>query len=288
MKAYKMSQSISKAAAILSFIIAGLMMITSAGGLVIPSLYRDNLFVTAALRGNDLVSLAVAAPLLMGAVILSRRGSKRALLVWVGMLDYALYNFAFYLFGAAFNIFFLLYVALFALSIYALVYLLVGIDAEAIARQFRPQTPVRWISGFMLLVAVGLSVLWVGTSVDFIVTGQVPAMVETVEHPTNITAALDLTFVVSVLVLGAVWLWQRRPWGYVLIAASAVKGAVYNLALTAGTVSGMLTGIEGSAEQIPLWGGLAASFLIVTVILLGNMQPDSTSHQTNDSKSNVS
>lgn len=35
--------------------------------------------------------------MLVVALILSRRGSQRAQLVWLGMLDYMLYNYAFYL-----------------------------------------------------------------------------------------------------------------------------------------------------------------------------------------------
>ncbi|HHY46565.1 MAG TPA: hypothetical protein GX506_04605 [Firmicutes bacterium] len=46
--------------------------------------------------GNDLVTLSVALPLLVGALVLSMKGSHRAQLVWFGILDYMLYNYAFY------------------------------------------------------------------------------------------------------------------------------------------------------------------------------------------------
>jgi hypothetical protein len=48
-------------------------------------------------------------------------GSTRGMLIWLGLLAYALYNYAFYLFGAAFNALFLVYVAAFATPALALV-----------------------------------------------------------------------------------------------------------------------------------------------------------------------
>ena len=92
----------------LSAIIIVLALVASLGGLFIKDIYRDNTFVTAAWNGNDFVTLVIALPLLVVSLILSMRGSQRAQLVWLGMLDYMLYNYAFYLFGAAFNSFFLI------------------------------------------------------------------------------------------------------------------------------------------------------------------------------------
>ncbi|MCX7593725.1 MAG: hypothetical protein N2235_08195, partial [Fischerella sp.] len=90
-----------KSAYVLSSIIAVLAGIAAAGGLFIDDLYRDNHYVTLGWFGNDWVTLVVAVPILVIALILSARGSQRAQLVWLGMLDYTLYNFGFYLFGAA-------------------------------------------------------------------------------------------------------------------------------------------------------------------------------------------
>lgn len=109
-----------RTAYVLSSIIGVLALMAAAGGLFLDDLYRDNRFVTLAWFGNDWVTLIVAVPILVTALTLSVRGSLRAQLVWLGMLNYTLYNFGFYLFGAAYNRFFLIYVALFALSIFAL------------------------------------------------------------------------------------------------------------------------------------------------------------------------
>jgi hypothetical protein len=75
----------------------------------------------------------------------------------VASLDHTLYNYAFYLFAAAFNRFLHLYVALFMLVIFALIFGLAKRDVNAISHNFPARTPVKWINGYMLFVAVGLS-----------------------------------------------------------------------------------------------------------------------------------
>ena len=236
-------------------------------------LYRDNTFVASLWAGNDLVTLIVTVPMLVAALILSRRGSQRAQLVWLAMLNYMLYNYAFYLFGAAFNWFFLIYVALFTLSIFALIFGLVSIDANRISQKFRRRTPVKWISGYMLFVAIGLSTVYIIQSLVFIATGQLPQIVVKTGHPTSIIFALDLLLLVPVFVLGAIWLWKRRPWGYVLATMSMVKGATYTLALTVVSLWAAKAGVPGAAAEIPLWLFLTIAGLVASLFLLGNLKP---------------
>ncbi len=271
-----MLQTKSRPAYILTAIIIILAIVASAGGLFLDHLYRDNLLVTSGWYGNDLVTLAVAVPVLVVTLILSMRGSQRAQraqLVWLGMLDYMLYNYAFYLFGTAFNAFFLVYVALFALSIFALIFGLAALDVKGIGQQFRASTPVKWIAGYMVFVAVGLSGVYIAQWVSFIVTGQLPPIVIQTGHPTSVVFALDLSLVVPVLALGAVWLWKRQPWGYVLAVIANVKGAAYMLALCAVTLSAVRAGATEDVAQIALWGGIGLASLIASLLLLGNLEP---------------
>lgn len=260
------------AAYILSAIIAILTIVASAGGLFIDDLYRDNAFATSAWRGTDLATLVIAVPILIAALILSLRGSPRAQLVWLGMLDYTLYNYAYYLFGTAFNRFFLIYVALFTLSIFALIFGLANVDVKDMRQKFRARTPVKWIGGYMLFVAIGIGGLWIAQSLSFIVTGQVPQFIIDVAHPTSVVFALDLSLVVPFLVLGTIWLWKRRPWGYVLAAILNVKGTVYLLALAAVSVSAMKAGFPEASAELPLWGLLSLGFLVASLFLLANVE----------------
>jgi hypothetical protein len=255
----------------LSFLIAILATISSAGGCWLAGLYRDNQFVIAAWRGNDLVTLFIMVPILVTSLCLARRGSHRAQLVWLGTLDYMLYNYAFYLFAASFNKFFLIYAALFGLSIFALIFGLVGINVQTIAQEFRATTPVRWISGYMVFSAIGLSIVYLTQSISFVLTGQLPSIITRTGHPTSIVFALDLTLLIPVLMLGAIWLLRRQPWGYVLAAISTVKGPAYTLVLTVGSLWAKSSGFPEVAAEIPIWVILTGIGLIANVILFRNM-----------------
>jgi len=260
----------------LSILIAILAAGASAGGLALPALYRDNLFVVSAWKGNDLVTLFIAVPLLVASLVFAGKGSTRARLVWMGVLDYMLYNYAFYLFGSAFNWFFLVYVVLFGLSIFALIFGLTSLDLARMVKAIDSRMPVRWIAGYMLFIATGLSAVYLAQTAGFILTGAVPPIVTQSAHPTSIVFALDLTLLVPFLVLGAFLLLRRKPWGYVLAGATTVKGALYTLVLTSGSLWASKAGVQGVAGQIPLWLGLTALGLCAALAFYLNIRHEET------------
>ncbi|ABR50355.1 conserved hypothetical protein [Alkaliphilus metalliredigens QYMF] len=261
-----------KPAFILSVIIVILMVLASVGGLFIKDLYQDNFLVTSGWYGNDLVTLLLAVPLLAISLVLSKQGSQRAQLVWLGMLFYTLYNYAFYLFGAAFNSLFLIYVTLFTFSIFALIFGISSLNIKIIGERFRSGTPVKKIGGFMAIVAILLGIFHVSLSLGYVFTGQVPEILINLEQSTNIISALDLSLTVSFGLLGGVLLWKRQPWGYVLAVIWNVKSAVYLTALSAATVRGFQTGASESIIELALWGPVGVGCLISLIILLKNME----------------
>jgi hypothetical protein len=260
----------SKTAHRLSWVIATLALLASLGGLLIANLYRDNELVKNTWFVNDVLTLVVMTPLLVGSLVLSTRGSQRAQLVWVAMLAYMLYNFAFYLFGTAFNVFFLLYVALVSLSIFALIFVISSLDATAISQSFSAKTPVRWISGFMIFIAAFLGFKWIADSLNFVFTGQLPKAIIDFEIPTNIVFALDLVFIVPWMIVGAIWLWQRRPWGYVVGVIMTMKAATYGLVLVTSTLYAALSGFWDSL--FPFYAFVFLGGVVSVWFLLGNMQ----------------
>ena len=123
---------LSRPAILLTAVILLLALVTSIGGITAEGLYRDNAFITLAWWVNDRVTLFVALPVMLVAFIAALRGNMAGRLVWLGMLAFMTYNYAFYLFGAAFNGHFLLYVALFILPVLALIAGLVDMDMQVV------------------------------------------------------------------------------------------------------------------------------------------------------------
>lgn len=253
----------------LSWIVAGLMAVQSGVGVVAPSVYRDSGWVTAAWYGNDLVTLLVAVPLLAWSLDATRRGSLRAELVWYAMLGYAVYTYAYYLFGAALNAFFPVYVALFALPVFALILALGRIDAGAVASRFAASTPRRWVAAYMLFTGVGLALAWTAQWAAYAFAGMVPSIgVE----PFQLVAAMDLTFLVLWFIVGAILLLRGSAWGFLVAPIIIVKGATYTLVLTTGSAIAALRGVEGSLEQIPVWAAWTLVGAVAGWALLGSIR----------------
>ena len=90
----------------------------------------------AQMRANDAVTLALVVPALLVALVLARRGSLRGRLVLAGGLGFMLYTYATMCFGAAYNEFFLIYVALFSMSLFAFVLAMMDIDLASLPSRF--------------------------------------------------------------------------------------------------------------------------------------------------------
>lgn len=128
---------------IFSIIITLLAAIAAAEGLWIKNLYNDNAFAKSAWYSNDIITLFVVVPFLVMANYLSQKGSQRWLMVLMGLIGYVFYNFEFYLFGAAFNIFFLIYTVWVSMSAITLVIQLSNPGFSNVATKFAEKTPVK-------------------------------------------------------------------------------------------------------------------------------------------------
>jgi hypothetical protein len=251
----------------LSAVLAVLMVLQSTLGRVCPGQYRAAQWIRLTWFGNDWLTLAVVVPLLAASLLLSRRGSVRGLLLWLGTLGYGAYNYAYYMLGAALNAFFPLYVAALLVSVATLILALSQIEVAQVAERFRPKTPVRLVGGYLVFVASGLSLIWLATWAAYVFAGR-PTPVE--PEAFKLVAALDTAIMVPALALGGILLWRRNAWGYVVAAIAGVQGSLYLLVLSINSAVEVLRGLAEGPGELPLWGTLAATTTAVTLMLLAN------------------
>ena len=200
------------------------MVIASAAGLLIDGLYTDGAWAREALRGGDLTTLAIAVPVLIGSLVFARRGSSSAAqAVWLGVLAYSVYNYAYFVFGAEFNDIFVLHIALFSLSIITLVLAVASVDIDAIAARFRGARGTMWIGGFLAVVGAILGGLWVFLAIRFAITGELMADIPV--DGIHLVFAIDTSLLVPALVMAGVLLWRRTTGGFVFGPTMLVMGA---------------------------------------------------------------
>lgn len=239
-------------------------------GLVFRDQYRDAEPIRSTWPGNDGVTLLLALPLLAGASLRARRGSTRGVLVWLGVLGYAVYNYAFYLFGAALNTFFLLYVAAFVLAALGLIRALADLDVQQVASSFRPAARVRALGGGLVAIGAGLAAVWVAMWSAYVFAGR-PLPI----HPEafKVVAALDLSLMVPALVSGGVLLWRRQPWGYTIAAIGSIQGALYLIVLCINAAVAIRRGLATAPGELPIWGVLLVVTSAIALLLLANARP---------------
>jgi hypothetical protein len=209
----------------LSVVIVILMVIASAAGLLIDGLYADGAWAREALRGGDLTTLALAVPVLIGSLVFATRGSQAAQAIWLGVLAYSVYNYAYFAFGAEFNDIFVLHIALFSLSIITLVLAVANADVDAIAARFRGVRSTRWIGGFLAVVGAVLGGLWVFLAIRVAITGEL--MADIPAGGIHLVFAIDTSLLVPALVMAGVLLWRRTTGGFVFGPTMLVMGAIY-------------------------------------------------------------
>jgi hypothetical protein len=250
----------------MSWAIAGLAIIAALAGLFLDGLYHEGAWAREALRGGDLVTLVVAVPLLILSLTFSMRGSMRAVPVWIGLLAYSIYNYAFYALGAAFNDAFLLHIALLSLSVYAMACALAAVDVRGVADQFRRSRGARGVGLFLVIVGGFQAALWMFVVARNAITGEVIHDVPVAGQ--HLVFALDLSLSMPALVLGGILLFRRRPFGFVLGTAMAVMGAVYQLNLMIAGVFQAHAGVVGVKAFAPESVALTAAFAVASALLL--------------------
>jgi hypothetical protein len=244
-------------------------MVTQASlGLLFPTAYRDADWIRAAWFGNDVVTLVVAVPLLLGGLLLVKRRSVQGLLLWLGLIGYAVYNYAFYLFGAALNAFFLIYVVALVLAAVLLILALASLDASEIADRFHRAVPAPLIGASLVFVGIGLASVWIALWAAYVFAGR-PMPVE--PDAFRLIAALDLSLMVPALIVGGVLLWRRLPWGFVIAAIASIQAALYLLVLSVNSVVAIQRGLTDAPGELPVWAALTMLLVTDAMVLLAKV-----------------
>src|SRR5688500_803745 len=169
--------------------------------------------------GQDALNLIVGLPILLGSMWLSRRGSLVGLLLWPGALFYVLYDYGYYVLGAPHTVLFIPYIALMTLSAYAMIGIVVSIDAVAVRDQISAGTPARLIGGFLVGLALLFTALWSALSLSASLSGAPFDMVP------RVVTTLDLTVQLPALFVGGMLLLRRHALGYVVAAGLLLQAS---------------------------------------------------------------
>lgn len=231
--------------------------------------YWDTLSSVAQMQANDLVTLLVGLPLLAIAFWLTLRGSLRGQLLLTGTLAFILYTYITMCFGAAYNKLFLVYVALFSLSLFALILSMMSLDLKTLPARFSEKLPRKRIAFLLFFAAAFLSLAWLGRIAPTIFQNQNPAL-------NNVTSmfiqAMDLGIIVPLCVLSGVLLLRRSVWGYLLASVSMMKFLTLGLAVSVMGFNMALVGVPTSIVELIVFPTITVLNAVMTSSLLKNIE----------------
>lgn len=183
------------------------------------------------------------------------RGNDRLWLLWIGGLAYLAYGYAIFLFEAVLNPFYPLYLAIFSLSVWAIIAVFARLQPDALV----VIAPPRRITAVLFFA---LAILFAGLWSAILI----PAMQSAV-RPDGLTInILDLTIVLPALILTGVMLLRKRQLANVLAVPLLIKAATIGLSVLLGTVISPLFGISIKVLDIAIYAFLGFGPVILVVL----------------------
>ena len=247
----------------LSLLAAALAVLGNVVALADPDVYAGltSSFLPQALA-QDVADLAVVVPVWLGAAWLARRGSLRARGVWLGVLAFTAYSYVIYTFSIPFGPLFLLWLAVFGLTAYALGGGLVvaGRGPAPVAPESRRVTSV--VGWALVVVAVLFAVLWLSEDLPALVAGERPQSVVDLALPTNPVHILDLAVFLPAALATGLLLRRRRPLGMLLAPPMLTFLVLTGVPILATPVVQVLRG------EAPAWSGAVVIGAMVVVLLV--------------------
>jgi hypothetical protein len=257
---------------LLSYIVAGLAIVATGGGILTAfgqthrsfltlsgetvqiqggGLYaHESVSMAAQGVGMDLVTLLVATPLLLLANHLAGKGSLRGRLLRIGAFWYFTYSYLLILFGVTYNPFFLVYVALLSTSLLGLLLSVLSVEVASLPEHVSPRFARRTMAWIVIGVSSMFALLWLSRIVPALTSGRPPVGLES--YTTLSVQAADLAIVIPMSILVGVLLLRRQPAGYLFAFPVVVFLATMGLALVGMVIAmGAMGTAIGPADLVP-------------------------------------
>jgi len=211
---------------------------------------------------QDIASMVIVSPVWLIMVILALRGSLRAYLLWIGVLTFTVYNYVIYTFSVPFGPLFLLWVAVFGLSLFALIGGVIAIDHKEVKEAYTYNRATTVMAWFLIITAILFYFLWLSEDIPALLTGATPKSVIDMALPTNPVHILDLGFFLPAVIVTGVMLLKKKPLAYTL-----TPGGLVFLILT-GVPILITPGVQTFREEEAAWG-VVGPIGILSVLLIG-------------------
>lgn len=217
-----MNMKRSRLTAIMSLIISVLALYAALRGIVDQNLYKE-VFLAGTLAepliggsiAQDIITVPLA--LIMGllSVLFLRKPCLKCLIGIIGLATYTFYAYGLYTMQGQYTSIYLVYLAIFSLSIYSIIFGLISFRQDEVSAYSVPKKALIAAGFFLGLILVVLVPVWL-----LMITRDIANLT-----PANTYAVfvLDLGIVFPALGITLIYLWRKSPFALVLAGVTLIK-----------------------------------------------------------------
>lgn len=197
--------------------------------------------------GWDIFTLLFAVPALLLILPVLAKGSLRGKLFAVGILSYLFYQYIMYATAWAFGPLFLPFIAIYMLSLIAIIWIISTIPFAGLSKCFSERFPRRSMAVLSFSLATLILFMWLAR-INTALGGEIQGLL--LGQTTFVVQALDLGLIVPLALFTSVMAWRGNTIGYLLCSVLVVKAFAMPAAICAMLLAAW--SYEGILEIVPL------------------------------------
>lgn len=250
------------------WLINGLLTLAAAVlGVVTPRIYTD--IVSAEILPGVItqdITAVIAAVILLGLALTTKPGNYRRQIIALGILGFFIYAYGIYSIEQIYNNLYLVYLAIFGLSVYSFVYGMASIDLAAFQTLSVPPLLRCATAGYGFLIAIMFNFLWISRLIPLMRTG------DRIEYLFSVFI-IDLCFIMPGFVISGIMAIRNQPLGLVGLPALFILGVGILSPLALGeALRPLLFDLVFRSGEFWLYFILALVFLILAAVYLLNFR----------------
>ena len=202
----------------LAIAISAISLFLSLASITFSQLYTERLnkITQFELLGQDIVTAIVSA-IFIYIILFKDFNGVKIRVIWLGLLMYLFYIYAYFSFGGISSVFYMLYIAIAGISLYLFFFILVDILKFKHLPLAKKKYPRVFISAFLFLC------VFIVTSIELVELVTKTIINQEVINPFYVFYVLDLVVVFPFIVIASVLNYRKSSFGYLLSGISIIK-----------------------------------------------------------------
>jgi hypothetical protein len=268
----------SRLTTVMTLILSLLALYASLAGELDKNLYKDlflagsiSKFLMAGSLAQDMISIPLSLILAILSVVFLKAQGYKTFIAIMGLTGYFFYGYGLYAMQGQYTSIYLIYLAIFGLSIYSLIFGLTSFKPEAVKQTHLPGALSKAIGIFLMVILLVLIPVWL-VKITFDIAKHIHGEVYGV-------FILDLAVVFPALGIIAARLLRKKPFGNILAGVALMKALTICLSVAFGEWFGpFYGGFHVNYGNLAIFSVLTVTSLVLFVLYMFKLKTEESSN----------